>query len=43
MAPLDPAKIIATRLQVFATKELLDHILSYLDPTSVKEAGMVSW
>lgn len=38
MAPLNPADIIASRLQVFATKELLDH--SYLDPASVKSVKM---
>ena len=51
MATLDPANIIACRLRsqvsglrlgVFATKELLDHILSYLDPASVKRAALVS-
>ena len=51
MAPLDPANIIpcrlrsqvsGLRLQVFATKELLDLILSFLDPASVKRAALVS-
>ena len=51
MAPLDPANIIASRLrsqvkglrlQVLTTKELLDLILSYLDPASVKTAALVS-
>ena len=42
MAPLDLTNVIASRLQVFATKELLDHILSHLDPASVKEAALVS-
>ena len=51
MATLDPANIIACRLRsqvsglrlrVFTTKELLDHILSYLDPASVKRAALVS-
>ena len=51
MAPLDPANIIprrlrsqvsGLRLQVLTTKELLDLILSFLDPASVKRAALVS-
>ena len=42
MAPLDPANVIASRDEVLATKELLDIILSHLDPASVKEAMLVS-
>ena len=42
MAPLDPAKIIASRLQVMEDSNLLYLIFSHLDPASIKEATLVS-
>ena len=42
MAPLDPANIIASRLQVMEDSDLLYLIFSHLDPNAVKEAALVS-
>ena len=42
MAPLDPDKVIASRVRVLEDSNLLYIIFSYLDPASVKEAVLVS-
>ena len=42
MAPLDPANIIASRVQVLEDADLLDLIFRHLDPASVKESALVS-
>ena len=42
MAPLDPANVIASRVQVLEDGDLLYLIFSHLDPASVKEAVQVS-
>ena len=39
---LDPANIIASRVQVLEDADLLYLIFSHLDPASVKESALVS-